>query len=491
MRLGHLAGQAGLPLASGADIQVTGFAIDNRKVAPGTVFGAFRGAMVNGEDFIPAAIAAGAVAVVARPEARVEGAVHIASDNPRQAFARLAAGFFAPAPETIVAVTGTNGKTSCVEMTRQIWRMMGHRAASIGTLGVTTADESVSTGLTTPDIVTFLANLSGLAREGVTHLAYEASSHGLSQFRNEGPRVVAGGFTNLSRDHLDYHKDMDDYFAAKMRLFDEVVTDGGAGVVWMDDPWSARAAAHVRQRGLTLLGVGQQADTAGIRLISRTPGQLGQRLEIEFGGQARRIELPLIGAYQAANALVSAGLVLATGGDPAQVFDALARLQPVRGRLERAAITATGAPVYVDYAHTPDALEAAIAALRPHCAGRLIVVFGAGGDRDPGKRTPMGRIVAEQADLGIVTDDNPRGEDPAAIRAAVLAGGGNLREVGDRRAAIAAAIAEAGGQDIVLVAGKGHEQGQIVGAGENCRVLPFDDVAVARDCAAPSRRDDK
>ncbi len=484
MRLGQLAERAGLTLSAAADPQITGFAIDNRKVAPGTVFGAFQGAVVNGEDFIPAAIAAGAVAVVARPEARVEGAVHIPSGNPRQTFARLAAQFFTPVPETVVAVTGTNGKTSCVEMTRQIWRMAGHRAASIGTLGVTTADESVSTGLTTPDIVTFLANMSGLAREGVSHVAYEASSHGLSQFRNEGLRVLAGGFTNLSRDHLDYHKDMDDYFAAKMRLFDEVVTDGGTGVVWMDDPWSARAAAQVRQRGLTLLGVGQQADAAGIRLISRTPGQLGQRLEIKFAGQARRIELPLIGAYQAANALVSAGLVLATGGDPAQVFDALARLQPVRGRLERAAIARSGAPVYVDYAHTPDALEAAIAALRPHCTGRLIVVFGAGGDRDAGKRAPMGRIVAEQADLGIVTDDNPRGEDPAAIRAAVLSGGAALREVGDRRAAIAAAIAEAGAEDIVLVAGKGHEQGQIVGAGDNCRVLPFDDVAVARECAA-------
>ena len=490
MRLGQLAERAGLTLSGAADPRITGFAIDNRKVAPGTVFGAFQGAAVNGEDFIPAAIAAGAVAVVARPEARVEGAVHIPSDNPRRTFAQLAAQFFTPVPETVVAVTGTNGKTSCVEMTRQIWRMTGHRSASIGTLGVTTADESVSTGLTTPDIVTFLANMSGLAREGVSHVAYEASSHGLSQFRNEGLRVLAGGFTNLSRDHLDYHKDMNDYFAAKMRLFDEVVADGGTGVIWMDDAWSAQAAVHVRQRGLTLLGVGEQADPAGIRLISRTPGQLGQRLEIEFGGQARTIELPLIGAYQAANALVSAGLVLATGGNPAQVFDALARLQPVRGRLERAAITRTGAPVYVDYAHTPDALEAAIAALRPHCAGRLIVVFGAGGDRDAGKRAPMGRIVAEQADLGIVTDDNPRGEDPAAIRAAILSGAATLRELGDRRTAIAAAIAEAGPNDIVLVAGKGHEQGQIVGAGEDCRVLPFDDVAVARECAAPGGRDE-
>lgn len=492
MKLGTLAAQAGFALPAGAELQVTGFAIDNRKVAPGTVFGAFQGAAVNGEDFIPAAIAAGAVAVVARPEARVEGAVHIADTNPRRTFARLAAQFFTPVPETIVAVTGTNGKTSTVEMTRQIWRMAGERSASIGTLGVTTADESISTGLTTPDIVTFLANMSGLAREGVTHVAYEASSHGLSQYRNEGLKVCAGAFTNLSRDHLDYHKDMDDYFAAKMRLYDEVVDADGWAVIWADDEWSAKAIGHAQRRGLRVLTVGEKADGQGlsIRLSARTPTQLGQSLEIEFAGAARKIDLPLIGAYQAANALVSAGLVLASGGNPAQVFDALARLQPVRGRLERAAITRLGAPVYVDYAHTPDALEAAIAALRPHCAGQLIVVFGAGGDRDPGKRAPMGQVVADQADLGIVTDDNPRGEDPAAIRAAVLAGGlGKLREVGGRREAIAAAIAAAGSEDIVLIAGKGHEQGQIMGAGEQCRVLPFDDVTVARECAAPSGRD--
>ena len=466
-------------------LQVTGFAIDHRKVAPGTVFGAFQGGTVNGEDFIPAALAAGAIAVVARPEAKVSGAEHLADANPRRAFALLAAQFFTPVPGTIVAVTGTNGKTSCVEMTRQIWRMTGERAASIGTLGVTTADESISTGLTTPDIVTFLANMSGLAREGVTHVAYEASSHGLSQYRNEGLKVLAAGFTNLSRDHLDYHADMDDYFAAKMRLFDEVVAEGGTAVVWMDDAWSARAADHARRRGLRLLGVGEGADAAGIRLISQTPGQLGQTLELEYDGTARTVKLPLIGAYQAANALLSAGLVLATGSAAPQVFDALSRLQPVRGRLERAAISRAGAPIYIDYAHTADALEAAIAALRPHCSGRLIVVLGAGGDRDQGKRPEMGRVAAEQADLGIVTDDNPRGEDPAAIRAQVLAGGaGTLREIGDRRAAIAAAIAEAGPQDIVLVAGKGHEQGQIFGAGEQTRVMPFDDVTVARECAA-------
>ena len=490
MKLGVLADQAAISLPSGCDAEVTGFAIDHRKVAPGTVFGAFRGARFNAEDFIPAAIEAGAVAVVARPEASVEGAIHIAEDEPRRAFARLAAKFFTPVPECIVAVTGTNGKTSTVEMTRQIWRMCGERAASIGTLGVTTPDESVSTGLTTPDIVTFLSNMSGLAREGVSHVAYEASSHGLSQYRNEGVPVRAAAFTNFSRDHLDYHKDMEDYFAAKMRLFDEVVDDGGTAIIWHGEEnseWTRRAIEHAQKRALRVLTVGERGEY--IRLAARTPTQLGQDLEIEFEGETRKLRLPLIGAYQVANALVSAGLAMATGKSASQVFDAVGRLQPVRGRLERAAISASGAPIYIDYAHTPDALEAAIAALRPHVeterGGRLITVFGAGGDRDQGKREPMGRAASEFSDVVIVTDDNPRGEDPAAIRAQVLAGAGeNARDIGDRRAAIAAAISEAGPHDIVLVAGKGHEQGQIIGSGENMRVLPFDDVEVARQCAA-------
>ena len=483
MNLARLAAEAGIPLAGKGEATVTGFAIDHRKVAPGTVFGAFQGTQVNGEDFIPAAIAAGAVAVVARDAVVVRGAAHVADPQPRRAFARLAARFFQPTPETIVAVTGTNGKTSTVEMTRQLWRMAGERAASIGTLGVTTPQESVSTGLTTPDIVTFLSNLAGLAREGVSHVAFEASSHGLSQFRNEGVPVKAGAFTNLSRDHLDYHADMDDYFAAKMRLFDEVVEDGGAAVIWADDAWSGKACGHAKKRGLRVFTVGEEGN--GIRLLARTPGQLGQALEIEHEGRTRKVNLPLIGAYQAANALVAAGLVLVTGGSPDAVFDALGRLQPVRGRLERAAITRAGAPVYVDYAHTPDALEAAIAALRPHVSGRLITVFGAGGDRDEGKRPEMGAVAARASDVAIVTDDNPRGEDPAAIRRAILAGAPGAIEVGDRRAAIAEAIRLAGGDDIVLIAGKGHEQGQVVGRGDAMRILPFDDVTVARECAAP------
>ena len=489
MKLAKLCAAAGI--ACDGEANVTGFAIDNRKVAPGTVFGAFQGAQVNGEDFIPAAIESGAVAVVARPKAKVQGAIHIADDTPRRAFAALAAQFFTPVPEHIVSVTGTNGKTSTVEMTRQIWRMAGERAASIGTLGVTTPDESVSTGLTTPDIVTFLSNLSGLAREGVTHVAYEASSHGLSQFRNEGVPVKAAGFTNFSRDHLDYHADMEEYFAAKMRLFDEVVSDDATAVVWMgsgDSGWNARAVEHAEKRGLKVMTVGEQGEA--IRLINREPTQLGQSLTVEHAATSRTINLPLIGAYQVSNALTAAGLALATGIDAGLVWDGVARLQPVRGRLERAVIAPSGAPVYIDYAHTADALHAAITALRPHVTGRLITVFGAGGDRDHGKRVPMGEAAARASDLVIVTDDNPRGEDAADIRRQVLEGAPSAREIGGRREAIKAAIAEAGADDIVLVAGKGHETGQIIGSGENMRVLPFDDVEVARECAAEIARGD-
>jgi UDP-N-acetylmuramoyl-L-alanyl-D-glutamate--2,6-diaminopimelate ligase len=471
MRLADLAG-------IGGDSRVTGFAIDHRKVAPGTVFGAFRGSAFNGEDFIPAAVDSGAVAVVARPEASVVGAAHLAAEEPRREFARLAARFFEPFPETLVAVTGTNGKTSSVELTRQLWRMAGHHAASIGTLGVTTADDRTTTGLTTPDIVTFLSNMAGLAREGVTHAAFEASSHGLSQYRTEGLKVRAAAFTNFTRDHLDYHETMHAYFEAKMRLFDDMVEPGGTAVIWTDDPRSDEVARRCEARGLRLLTVGRRGET--LKLIDREPTQLGQRLNVEAEGKPRSIELPLIGAYQAANALTAAGLVIATGGELAGTLASLGRVQGVRGRLERAVITRAGAPVYVDYAHTPDAIEAAIEALRPHARDRLIIVFGAGGDRDVGKRAEMGAVAARLADLVLVTDDNPRSEDPAAIRRDVLAGAGGAREVPGRREAIAAAVTEAGAGDIVLLAGKGHEQGQVVGD----KILPFDDVNVARECAA-------
>jgi UDP-N-acetylmuramoyl-L-alanyl-D-glutamate--2,6-diaminopimelate ligase len=471
MKLGALTG-------SGETAPVTGFAIDHRKVAPGTVFGAFRGARFNGEDFIGDAVSSGAVAVVSRPETEVEGAVHIPAEEPRREFARLAAKFFQPFPETIVAATGTNGKTSTVELVRQLWRMAGHPSASIGTLGVTTSDEQVTTGLTTPDIVTFLSNMAGLERMGITHAAFEASSHGLSQYRTEGVPIAAGAFTNFTRDHLDYHETMHAYFEAKMRLFEEVLEPGASAVVWADDPRSDEMIARCTARGLEVIGVGARGET--LKLLNRETTQLGQKLTIEAGGKTHVVTLALIGAYQAANALTAAGLAIATGGEIAATLANLARVHPVRGRLERAVITRAGAPVYVDYAHTPDAIEAAIDALRPHAKDRLIIVFGAGGDRDRGKRAEMGAVAARRADKVIVTDDNPRGENPAAIRRDILKGAAGATEMAGRREAIRAAIAEAGAHDIILFAGKGHEQGQIVGDW----VLPFDDVAVARECAA-------
>jgi UDP-N-acetylmuramoyl-L-alanyl-D-glutamate--2,6-diaminopimelate ligase len=461
-----------------SDSTVSGFAIDHRKVAPGSVFGAFKGARFDGEDYIGQAVDRGAVAVVARPEAAVELVPHLADPEPRRLFAALAAKFYAPYPETVVAVTGTNGKTSTVEMTRQIWRMSGHRSASIGTLGVTTSDEQVKTGLTTPDIVTFLSNMAGLKRLGLTHVAYEASSHGLDQHRAEGVPLAAAAFTNFSRDHLDYHETMDSYFEAKMRLFEELLPPGKPAVIWTDDPKSGEVIERAARRGHKLLTVGREGET--IRLVEQAPSPLGQTLMLDHGGKPYRLALPLIGAYQASNVLTAAGLVLATGGQWAETFSAMQRVAPVRGRLERAVISRAGVPVYIDYAHTPDALEAAIAALKPHVEGRLITLFGAGGDRDQGKRPEMGAVATRLSDIVIVTDDNPRSEDPARIRADNMARAVGATEVAGRREAIAEAIRVARAGDIILVAGKGHETGQIIGD----RVLPFDDALVARECAA-------
>ena len=461
-----------------SDSEVTGFAIDHRKVARGSVFGAFKGAVFNGEDFIGEAVDRGAIAVVARPEAQAKRVPLLGDLEPRRLFADLAAKFYAPYPQTVVAVTGTNGKTSTVEMTRQIWRMSGHRSASIGTLGVTTYDEQVKTGLTTPDIVTFLSNMAGLKRMGISHVAYEASSHGLDQHRCEGVPLAAAAFTNFSRDHLDYHQTMEAYFEAKMRLFEQLLPPGSPAVIWTDDPKSDEVIERAQRRGHEVLTVGREGET--IRLVEQSPTALGQALKLEHGGKPYKLTLPLIGAYQAANVLTAGGLVLATAGNWNETFSAMQRVAPVRGRLERAVISRLGVPVYVDYAHTPDALEAAIAALRPHVEGRLITVFGAGGDRDQGKRPEMGAVATRLSDIVIVTDDNPRSEDPAVIRSAIMAGATGATEVPGRREAIAEAIRIAREGDIVLVAGKGHETGQIIGD----KVLPFDDALVARECAA-------
>lgn len=474
MVLRDLVGDAG----DYADRKITGFAIDNRKVAPGTIFGAFQGASVNGENYIDDAIANGAIAIVARAQAKVDGAFHIKSDNPRRDFAHIAMRFFGPFPNIIAAVTGTNGKTSVAELSRQLWSICGCKSASIGTLGVTTSSDQVRTGLTTPDIVTFLSNMTGLAREGVTHAIFEASSHGLHQYRTEGLEVGIAAFTNLSRDHLDYHGTMEDYFAAKMRLFDEMLIDDGTAIFWADDPWSDKAIAHAKSRALKLISVGSNGDD--IKIIKRLPTQLGQELTVVMQGETHIINLPLIGAYQAANALISAAIVIASGVDAKIALGNVSRLQPVSGRLERAVITKSGAPIYVDYAHTPDGLEAAMAALRPHTNGKLITIIGAGGDRDTGKRPLMGAAAIEGSDYVIVTDDNPRSEDPAAIRADIMAAANGAAEIGDRRKAISHAIEIAIAGDIILLAGKGHEEGQIIGD----KILPFNDVQIARECAA-------
>lgn len=465
--------------------KVTGFAIDNRQIKPGMVFGAFPGEKVNGEYFIPAAIAAGAIAIVAQPEAHVSGAAHLTSENPRLAFAQLAARFYGPYPATCAAITGTNGKTSTAELTRQIWQRMGFEAASMGTLGVigpSGTPKPGSEGLTTPDIVSFLENAAELYRENITHLIFEASSHGLSQYRTEGVPLKAAAFTNLTRDHLDYHKTIEAYFAAKCRLFDEMLAADGTAIIWQDNKasgadYNSQVAKIARSRGLKLLTVGP--DGNDIHLHQYQPTTLGQTLIVSYQDKIHELHLPLIGGYQAANALTAAALVIACGGDPAATFSHLQHVSGVRGRLERAVVTPSGAPVYVDYAHTPDGLEVALAALRPHTKGRLILVFGCGGDRDRGKRPLMGKIGVTHADITIVTDDNPRTEDPASIRAEIMKAATGAQEIGDRAEAIATAINEAGPGDIVLLAGKGHEQGQIIGT----EIIPFDDAEVVRTAA--------
>lgn len=470
-----------IPLIPGAPpVAVRGFALDSRKVEQGFVFGAFAGAHANGEDFIAAAAAAGAVAVVARPEATVPaGVLHVADAEPRRRFAELAAAFYKPGPAMLAAVTGTNGKTSVADLARQLWKLLGARAASIGTLGVIADTEARDLGMTSPDAATFHRLLGALAGDGVDHAIYEASSHGLDQFRVHGRAVQVAAFTNLSRDHLDYHGTMEAYFAAKLQLFTQVLAEDGTAVVWADDaPWSGRVIAACRARGVRVLDVGEQAAT--LTLKARAVQPTGQRLHLIHEGAGYSVALPLIGAYQAANALVAAGVALASGFAPVQVFAALEHVCGVPGRLEHVGATRMGADVFVDYAHTPDGLKAAIDALRPHTRGKLIVVFGCGGDRDGGKRPQMGAIATQLADSVIVTDDNPRSEQPAAIRRSILAAAPGAREIGDRAQAIAAAIGEARAGDIVLIAGKGHEQGQIVGNS----VLPFDDRVVARQAVA-------
>jgi UDP-N-acetylmuramoyl-L-alanyl-D-glutamate--2,6-diaminopimelate ligase len=388
----------------------------------------------------------------------------------------LAARFYGRQPRTIAAVTGTNGKTSVAHFTREIWAATGHAAASLGTLGLVSPQGRRPGALTTPDPVGLHRDLAGLAASGIEHVALEASSHGLAQHRLDGVRIAAAAFTNLTRDHLDYHVDMEAYRAAKERLFSELLPAGEAAVLNADSPEFARLTALCRGRGHRIIGYGHRAGS-DLRLLQREPGSFGQRLAIAAFGSTHRLELPLVGAFQAMNALAALGLALATGTPPEAVFAAVPGLPGVPGRLQLVGQAAAGAPVFVDYAHTPDALAAVLTALRPHAAGRLLVVFGAGGDRDRGKRPQMGRTAAALADRVYVTDDNPRSEDPAAIRRAILAAAPDAVEIGDRGAAIAAAIGELRPGDVLVIAGKGHESGQIV----RDAVLPFDDALVARE----------
>src|SRR5690606_19332842 len=371
------------------------------------IFGAFPGVTFNGEDFIDAAIDAGAVAIVARPDAKVDTAraAHIVAANPRQRFAEIAARFHGPMPAAIAAVTGTNGKTSVADLLRQIWARLGREAASLGTLGVITAIGQRDLGMTTPDVLTFLSTMAGMERAGINHVVFEASSHGLDQHRVDGLDVKAAAFTNLTRDHLDYHGTFEAYRNAKARLFSDLLVKDGTAVLWMDDPAAGFMAEIASSRGIAVLpvGTGETAAT-GLRMTQREVLADGQKLTVDYHGKAHEIRLPLLGGYQAANALVAAGLAIACGEQPAKVFEALRHVKGVPGRLQKAALTPAGAPVFVDYAHTPDGLRAAIEALRPHCQGRLITVFGCGGDRDRGKRPQMGAVAASLSDLVYVTD---------------------------------------------------------------------------------------
>ncbi len=469
MKLGELLPEAELD-ARQAGIDIAGIAADSRKVKAGFLFFAIAGAKADGAHFAKRAAAAGAVAVVAeqRPDGLPDSVAFVPVRNARRALALAAAKFFARQPGTIAAVTGTSGKTSVAAFTRQIWTALGFQAASIGTIGVVSPRGETYGSLTTPDPVELHRMLDQLAGEGVTHLALEASSHGLDQHRLDGVRIAAGAFTNLSRDHLDYHPTIEAYLAAKLRLFEELVTPKGTAVVDVDDCYAGQVVAAAEKRGLTIMTVGEHGD--GIKLVAGKIDGFAQVITIAHGGREFKVKLPLVGAFQVQNAAVAAGLAIATGAEPARVFAALEQLSGAKGRLELAGAK-NGAPIFIDYAHKPDALKKALEALRPYARGKLTVVFGAGGDRDAGKRPIMGRIATEHADRVIVTDDNPRSEQAAAIRAAILAAAPGATEIGDRGDAIRKAIAALQVGDVLLIAGKGHETGQIVGD----RILKFSD----------------
>jgi UDP-N-acetylmuramoyl-L-alanyl-D-glutamate--2,6-diaminopimelate ligase len=452
-------------------IEVTGITAASAAVGPGAIFVGLPGSKVDGAAYVPDAVARGArVIIVGRgKDAEVlRGVTLIEVENPRAVLAKIAAKFAGSQPACAVAVTGTSGKTSVAEFTRQIYSFLDHKAASIGTIGIVKPSGAVYGSLTTPDPVTLHATLAALATEGVTHLAFEASSHGLDQHRLDGVRLSAAAFTNLGRDHMDYHPSFEGYSNAKLRLFTELLEPGQPAVINSDGEHASDVIAAAKARGLRLLTVGTRGEALKRTGLIRDGFQ--QVIELKSEGRSYRARLPLVGAYQAENALVAAGLALATGEAMEAVLAALSGLKGVPGRLEIIGERNGGLAV-VDYAHKPEALAAALDACRPLATARLISVFGCGGDRDKGKRPIMGRISIEKADITIITDDNPRSEEPAAIRTEILAGASGAREIAGRAEAIATAVAMMGPGDVVLVAGKGHETGQIIGD----RIVPFSD----------------
>lgn len=463
------------------DVVISGMTVDSRRVKAGDLFVALPGSKVDGRLFIPAAIEAGAAAILTTDGYNADelGVPVIEDANPRRRYAQLAARLCGRQPEIQVAVTGTNGKTSVADFARQLWEATGDAAASVGTLGVRSNRYEEPGGLTTPDPMALHRALNMLAIKGVNHVAIEASSHGLDQFRLDGMRLKAAAFTNLTRDHLDYHKTEQGYFYAKARLFGDLIGPGGTAVINVDDPWGCILEDIAWARGLSLITVGRSKD-AVLQLVSQQVTPAGQRIEIRFCGSDYTVDLPLVGDFQAHNALVAAGLVIATGGEAGAVFRALEILKGVPGRMELIGQTTSGGSVFVDYAHTPDGLKTVLKAARSHKPNSLHVVFGCGGDRDAGKRPQMGEIAATLADHVYVTDDNPRSESAAAIRKDIMVACPNAMEIGDRRAAIATAMAVLGQGDMLIVAGKGHEEGQTVGN----KVLPFSDIGVVREILA-------
>ncbi len=470
-----------LGLASHDDVAVTGLAVDSRQVKDGYLFAALPGAQVHGGEFIQYALRQGATAVLTDAQGAQLAQDHIALfkpavivvDDPRQALAGAAALWFGHQPETVVAVTGTNGKTSVSTFCRQLWIALGRSAVNLGTTGVEGA-WSAPLAHTTPEPITLHRALAQAHENGVTHAAMEASSHGLDQKRLDGVTLRVAGFTNFTQDHLDYHETFDAYFAAKMGLFTRVLDMDGTAVINVDDPKGGDVARIAQAAGHQTLRLGRGAD-CDLQVIGQRYFADGQTVLFEFKGIRREVRLGLVGGFQGDNALLAALMLIAAGEDATDVFDALPELRPVRGRMELAATRSNGATVYVDYAHTPDAVKTALLALRPHTMGRLVVIVGAGGDRDATKRVLMGQAAAAHADVVFVTDDNPRSEDPATIRQAVMEGAPDATEVPDRAEAILRAVDALGAGDVLLIAGKGHETGQIVGDA----VLPFDDVEQA------------